>query len=178
MNNLEQLRFPIGRLKLPKTITATHIQDWIAEIEALPTQIHAATQDLNDEQLDTAYRPEGWTLRQVIHHVADSHINSYVRFKWTLTEDNPTIKAYDEAAWAMIPEAKHAPIGLSLALLTALHQRWVLMLKNLSPMDLKKTFTHPESGANISLDSLVGLYAWHGKHHLNHILSLKERRNW
>lgn len=178
MPNLEKLRYPIGRLKLQTNVSTTQIQTWIEEINSLPVQLSEATQDLSDEQLDTPYRPEGWTLRQVIHHVADSHINSYIRFKWTLTEDKPTIKAYEEAAWAELPEAKNAPIALSLNLLTALHQRWVMMLKNLSSKDLKRTFVHPESGEIIALDALIGMYAWHGKHHLHHILSLKERQNW
>lgn len=178
MTDLEQLRYPIGKAQIPEVVETSHIQTWIAEIEALPTQMLEATQGLSEEQLDTPYRPGGWTLRQVIHHVPDSHINSYVRFKWTLTEDNPTIKAYNETAWARLPEAQDGPINLSLHLLKALHQRWVLMLKNLSADDLKRTFVHPESGDTIPLDELIGHYAWHGRHHLHHILSLKKRRNW
>jgi uncharacterized damage-inducible protein DinB len=162
MNDIEQLRYPIGRLNLPSNIKSTDVQKWISEIEILPTQISNATQNLSEEQLNTAYRPDGWTLRQFVHHVADSHINSYVRFKWTLTEEKPTIKAYNEAAWAELPEAKNAPIEVSLSLLKALHYRWVMMLKNLSSSDLKRTFTHPETGESMTLEALVGLYAWHG----------------
>ena len=175
---LESLRFPIGRFKLQENITQDTLRFCIQDIEALPGLIRRAVNNLNDSQLDTQYRPDGWTLRQVIHHVADSHVNSYIRFKWALTEDAPTIKAYDEKKWAELEEAKTAPVEVSLNLLEALHRRWVMMLKNLSKADLKKTFVHPVSGFAYTLEVAITLYAWHGKHHLAHIESLKERSNW
>ncbi|HFC01107.1 MAG TPA: putative metal-dependent hydrolase [Phaeodactylibacter sp.] len=168
--NLEQLRFPIGKFQPPKVITPQHIQNWITEIETIPSQIANAIKPLTPQQLDTPYRPEGWTIRQVVHHLADSHMNSYIRFKWTLTEDTPVIKAYDEGLWAELQDGKTAPVELSVQLLSALHARWVVMLKKLSPTDLEKKFTHPETGQLISLKTMIALYAWHGKHHLGHIL--------
>ena len=135
---LEKLRFPIGRFSPPKNYTPEFLASCIADIENTPEQYAQAVEGLSDEQLDTPYRPDGWTLRQVVHHVVDSHMNSYIRFKWTLTEDTPTIKAYDEKLWAEEPEAKNAPIQLSIDLLKALHVRWVLVLKNLSEEDLEK----------------------------------------
>lgn len=176
--NLEKLRFPVGKFHLPETVTSDHISNWTSEIELAPSQYFAATEGLTDEQLDTPYRPDGWTLRQVVHHVADSHMNSYIRFKWTLTENTPTIKAYDETVWAKLEDAKSAPIELSLKLIEALHGRWVVMIKNLSETDLAKTFIHPENGKTISLEYMVGLYAWHSRHHLGHINALKESRGW
>jgi len=166
---LEKLRFPIGRFSPPKNYTPEFLASCIADIENTPEQYAQAVEGLSDEQLDTPYRPDGWTLRQVVHHVVDSHMNSYIRFKWTLTEDTPTIKAYDEKLWAEEPEAKNAPIQLSIDLLKALHARWVLVLKNLSEEDLEKEFIHPETGKNINLKMMVALYAWHSKHHLGHL---------
>lgn len=177
-NQLEKLRYPIGRFNPPKEITIDLIQEWINDIEAAPTQIRAASAHLTDEQLDTPYRENGWTLRQVIHHVADSHLNSYIRFKWTLTEDKPTIKAYNEKDWAEQEEAKSEPVDLSLNLLDTLHRRWVIVLRNMQEEQWKRSFTHPETGKEIPLDVLVALYAWHGKHHLGHIESLKKTKGW
>ncbi len=175
---LEPLRFPIGRFKIQENISEDTINQCIQDIEALPKLLRMSVDPLNDDQLDTPYRPEGWTLRQVVHHVADSHLNSYIRFKWALTEDAPTIKAYNQKNWAELEEAKTAPVEVSLNLLDALHSRWVLMLKNLSKEDLKRTFIHPESGYIYTLEMTITLYAWHGKHHVAHIESLKERNNW
>lgn len=169
MDPIESLRYPVGRFSHPETIHAEMIEEWIREIEQLPEHLRLAVSTLSESQLDTPYRPDGWTARQVVHHVADSHLNSYIRFKWTLTEDQPTIKAYDEKAWAELPEARTAAVDLSLDLLDALHRRWVVMLKNLSPADLALSFIHPESGKKIPLDRLIALYAWHGRHHLGHI---------
>ncbi len=175
---LEPLRFPIGRFKISENISEETINQCIRDIEVLPNLLRLSIEHLIDNQLDTAYRPEGWTVRQVVHHVADSHLNSYIRFKWALTEDAPTIKAYDEKKWAELEEAKTAPVNISLDLLEALHQRWVMMLKNLSKEDLKKTFVHPVSGFAYTLEMAITLYAWHGKHHVAQIESLKERKSW
>jgi DinB superfamily len=175
---LEPLRFPIGRFKIQENISEETINQCIRDIETLPKLLRLSVEKLNDVQLDTPYRPEGWTLRQVVHHVADSHINSFVRFKWALTEDAPTIKVYDEKKWAEVEEAKTAPVKVSLDLLESLHKRWIILLKNLSKEDLKKTFIHPVSGFAYTLAMAITLYAWHGKHHIGHIESLKESNNW
>jgi hypothetical protein len=175
---LESLRFPIGRFKTQENISMETVNQCIRDIEALPGLLRMSVKQLDDKQLDTPYRPEGWTVRQVVHHLADSHVNSYIRFKWALTEDAPTIKAYDEKKWAELEDARTAPVEISLNLLEALHRRWVIMLKNLSKDDLKKTFIHPASGFVYTLEMIITLYAWHGKHHVAHIESLKERSNW
>ncbi len=175
MNNLS---FPIGKYDAPDTIDSKQIKIWIDEIEALPTLMEEAVKDLSDEQLDTPYRPDGWTVRQVIHHVPDSHMGSYTRFHWALTENNPTIKAYDEKAWADLEYQKNVPVEVSLSLLKYLHHRWSLLLRSLTSSQLEKTFVHPEDGQTYILKSVIGMYAWHGKHHLEHILSLKRRMNW
>jgi len=174
----EKAKYPIGQFKPSEAIDAGMIERWMTEIAAFPEQLKTAVAGWTDEQLNTPYREGGWTVRQLIHHVADSHMNSYIRFKWALTEDSPTIKAYDEKAWAELPEAKSAPVAISLDLLTALHTRWVMVLKNLSESDLKRYFVHPESGEQIPLDHNIALYAWHSRHHLHHVLQLKERKGW
>ena len=175
---MENLRYPIGHFQMPDNFSKENINYWIKDIQDAPAQYRALVAGWTDEQLDTPYRPEGWTVRQLIHHVADSHMNSYIRFKWTLTEYEPTIKAYDEKLWADLPEAKTAPVAISLGLMESLHARWCMMLKNLSTEELKKIFIHPESGKSISLNTMVALYAWHSKHHIAHISGLKERKGW
>ena len=140
--------------------------------------MRAAVAGLNDKQLDTPYRPEGWTLRQVVHHVVDSHINSYIRFRWTLTEDHPTIKAYEQTSWAVLPDAQSAPVELSLQLLEALHARWIVLLRSIREEDWKKAYLHPETQKSVPLDINLALYAWHGKHHTAHIQKLRDRMQW
>ena len=176
--DLETLRYPIGKFHYSDKATTEEVANWISDIENLPQQIATAIEGFSEEQLDTPYRPEGWTVRQVVHHLADSHMNSYIRFKWTLTENSPTIKAYDEVLWAELNDAKNAPVDLSMQLLKALHARWVVMLKNLSEEDLEKHLIHPETGRQLTLKLMVALYAWHSKHHLQHIIALKERMGW
>jgi len=149
----------------------------IAEIAQAPAKLRAAVEGLSPEQLDTPYRPGGWTVRQVVHHVPDSHLNSYCRFKLALTEDEPTIKAYHEDRWAELDDSRSAPIEVSLAMLESLHKRWVLLMKSLAPADFARTFRHPEIGL-VSLAKNVCLYAWHGRHHAAHITSLRERMGW
>lgn len=168
------LRYPIGLFTY--TEGADCIEKWIHEIEDLPTQLRAATENLNKKQLDTPYRLGGWTVRQVVHHIADSHINSYTRFKLALTEENPTIKPYMEEKWAELPDSQ-LPIEVSLTLLDALHTRWVHLLRSLHAVDLEKTFYHPDTGAT-KLKVAIGLYAWHGKHHTAHITDLADRSGW
>lgn len=178
MELLEQLRYPIGRFSAPDIITDEHIKGWIEAIRLLPGQIEAAVAGLSDDQLNTPYRPEGWTLRQVVHHVVDSHINSYCRFRWTLTENTPLIKDYDETRWALLPDGQHGALALSLPLLHALHIRWVYLLTHLQPEDWEKSFIHPATKKEIPLKRLVALYAWHGQHHTAHITHLREEKGW
>ncbi len=176
--NLEQLKYPIGKVEIPEKITPTHIFKWLDLLEKFPQQLTELVSDLSNEQLDTPYRPEGWTVRQVIHHLADSHHNSYTRFKWTLTEDKPVIKAYYEDRWAELHDSKSAPILLSLNALTALHAKWVYFLKGLSHQELKHVFIHPDGNEEVSLAENIGIYAWHSVHHYAHIHNLKKRMGW
>jgi len=171
------LQYPIGRFRIDGTPTDAQVRSAISEIAEAPAKVRAAVEGLSPDQLDTPYRPEGWTVRQVVHQVPDSHLNSYCRFKLALTEDEPTIKAYHEDRWAELDEARTAPIEISLALLEALHRRWVLMLKSLAPSDFDRGFRHPELGL-VSLAQNVCLYGWHGRHHVAHITSLRERMGW
>ncbi len=170
------LKYPIGKFQFDGEITESVIKDWINEIEELPRLLRDAVKDLDKEQLDTPYRSEGWTVRQVIHHLADSHMNAYVRFKLALTEETPVIKPYDEAKWAELSDYKLS-IDISLSLLDALHRRWTNLLRNLNSGDLEKTFIHPDSG-EVSVGKNIGIYAWHGRHHLAHITSLRSRKGW
>lgn len=163
-------RYPIGKFQFDGEITNQVSKSWINEIEELPGLLRDAVKDLNHEQLDTPYRSGGWTVRQVIHHLADSHMNAYVRFKLALTEENPVIKTYDEGLWAELLDYE-LPISISLTLLETLHIRLVKLLRSLNPEQLEKTFLHPELG-QVSVGKNIGLYAWHGRHHLAHITSL------
>ncbi len=163
------LRYPTGKFRCPENITSAHIEKWISDIEQLPLKISNLVSGFTDTQLETPYRPGGWTARQVIHHIHDSHHNGYIRFKWAMTEDRPIIKAYDEKLWAELFDTKSAPINLSLDILKALHAKWVYFLKGLSPQDLAKEFIHPEGNVAISLGEDIGIYAWHGNHHLAHL---------
>lgn len=170
------LKYPIGNFQYDGEITDSVTSDWIKEIEILPGLLRDAVKDLDDEQLDTPYRSGGWTVRQVIHHLADSHMNAYIRFKLALTEKKPVIKPYDETGWAELSDYK-LPIDISLSLLEALHKRWTDLLRSLIPADLEKTFIHPESG-EVTVGKNIGIYAWHGQHHLAHITSLCNREGW
>ena len=175
---LEKLKYPIGKVFIPEQITEEHLKEWIETIEEFPEKLETLVQHLTEEQLDTPYREDGWTIRQVIHHSADSHQNSYIRFKWTLTEDTPLIKTYSQDGWAEMFDATTAPVQLSLNVLTALHAKWVYLLKGLSKEDLNKEFIHPESNETISLAKNIGIYSWHCKHHYTHIYYLMERKDW
>lgn len=171
------LRYPVGRFQAPEEITSGQINAAIDEIAALPAILRKAVAGLNENQLATPYREGGWTVSQVVHHVADSHMNSYVRFRLALTEEQPTIKPYDEKAWAELEDARTANIDVSLALIEALHDRWVLLLRSMSPADFRRTFLHPESGVR-ALDWNTLLYGWHSRHHVAHIMRLRERMGW
>jgi hypothetical protein len=171
------LRYPIGKFEFKGPLTDDERRGFIDRIEATPARLRAAVAGWDEEQLDTPYRPEGWTVRQVVHHVPESHLNSYIRFKLAITEEEPTIKPYFEDRWAELDDAHQAPIALSLDLLDALHGRWVWFLRSLKQEDFQRTFRHPEQGI-VSLDKNVALYAWHGQHHVAHITSLRERMGW
>jgi uncharacterized damage-inducible protein DinB len=174
---MEDLRYPIGKFRAEADVTDAKRRRCIEEIAGTPDRLRAAVDRLSAEQLDTPYRPGGWTVRQVAHHLPDSHLNAYVRFKLALTEAEPTVKTYDEAAWAELADARTAPVELSLTLLESLHRRWVLVLRSLSPLDFARTFRHPEWGT-VTLDWYLQQYAWHGRHHVAHITSLRERKGW
>ena len=176
--DLEQLRYPVGKENIPTSITSNQVKEWIQILENFPKKLTELVVNLNDVQLDTPYRPEGWTIRQVVHHLADSHHNSYTRFKWTLTEDKPTIKAYFEERWAELHDSKSAPILLSLNALTSTHAKLVYLLKELSQEDLERIFIHPDGNEEVSLKENIGVYAWHSQHHYAHIENLMIRKNW
>jgi len=175
---MDDLRYPIGEFEHEGDITAEQLQLWMADIASTPSRLRDAVAGLTDEQLDTPYRPGGWTVRQVVHHVADSHINSYMRFKLALTEEEPTIRPYYEERWAELSDGRTAPVELSLTLLDALHSRWMLLLGSLHQEQLTRAFVHPASEAVIRLDRNVGIYAWHGNHHIAHITRLRDRMGW
>jgi len=170
-------RFPIGKFSYDGPLTEDRKQAFLDDIARTPANLRAAVKGLSDAQLDTPYRPGGWTVRQVVHHVPDSHMNSYVRFKLALTEDEPMIKPYAEDRWAELADSKATPVEVSLMLLESLHDRWVRLLRSLGPEDWKRTFRHPELGT-MTLEKTLALYAWHGRHHVSHITSLREREGW
>ena len=171
------LRYPIGKFERPENLTDAQRRDLISAIAEAPARLASAVANLTPAQLDTPYRPGGWTLRQVVHHVPDSHLNANVRFKLALTEDQPTIKPYDEARWAELGDMKTTPVETSLALLENLHKRWVVLLSSLTPVEWERKFKHPDLGP-MSLNQNLALYAWHGRHHVAHITSMRERNHW
>ncbi len=173
----EDLRFPIGKFDSEIKVTPRLREQFIETIEELPAKFRQAIAGLSDEQIDTPYRDGGWTIRQLVHHVADSHVNSFCRFKFGLTEDAPTIKPYDEAAWAEMADSKNAPVDLSLNIIDGVHARWTLLLKSMTEADFARQINHPERGA-MSLDSLLALYDWHSRHHTAHVTKLRERNDW
>jgi len=176
MTDLDDLRYPIGRFKPPLTSTAEDRATHIATLRKLADSLSEAVDGLEDAQLDTPYRDGGWTVRQVVHHIADSHLNCYVRFKLALTEYEPTIKAYDEGAWAALPDSR-MPIDVSLTMTWALHERWVELLEAMSEKDFQKKFVHPERGVQ-DLATTLALYDWHSRHHTAHITGLRARMRW
>ena len=176
--NLEALLYPIGHFTRPGKITDLLVKDWIAQIEALPVNLRDLVTPFNEKQLDTPYRPQGWTVRQVVHHLADSHHHSYVRFKWALTEDRPLIKPYLEKEWANLRDSQSGPVDLSLNHLETVHAKLVYLLNGLSPEQWSRTFIHPDGNKESTLEENAGRYAWHGNHHLAHIQGLSDRMNW
>jgi hypothetical protein len=175
---LEFLRYPVGRFKIPESFTTNEKEQWIRQIENLPSLLRMVTENLSDEQLDTPYREDGWTIRQVVHHLVDSHINSYCRFKLALTEETPAIRPYYEDRWAKLQDGSKGPVELSLSLLESLHRRWVYFLQRMDESDWDRKFFHPESKREFSLKIILALYAWHCDHHLHHITNLKKRKGW
>ncbi|RKR81451.1 DinB family protein [Mucilaginibacter gracilis] len=169
---LDSQKYPIGKFTAPASYTQQQMLQWIDDIKTLPGRLHQALMGLTETQMDTPYRPGGWTIRQVVHHVADSHANAFIRLKWALTEENPTIKAYEEGEWALLPDYK-LPIEPTLRMLEGLHLRWVAILETLDDDQWNRTFVHPASGEVIPVRKLLGLYAWHGNHHLAHINGVK-----
>jgi hypothetical protein len=176
--DLETLQYPIGRFSWNGDTDPQAREQRLRVIETTPAELRRAVSGLTGVQLDTPYRPDGWTVRQVVHHYADDHMNSYIRFKLALTEDSPVIKPYSEPAWGDLPDARTGPVEPSLALLAALHERWVGAWRALAPEDWPRTFVHPRNGSTVSLDRLAALYAWHGRHHVAQILALRTRNGW
>lgn len=169
---IDPLQYPVGKFSIPNAYAEEDLQGWINDIKDLPGKVRQALTGLTDAQLDTPYRPGGWTIRQVVHHLADSHMNSLIRFKWTITEDAPIIKPYDEKAWAMQADYK-LPIESSLQMLEGIHVHMVSLFESFTNAQWDLYFTHPESGANITLKRTLATYAWHGKHHLAHITNTR-----
>ncbi|MBC7886686.1 MAG: putative metal-dependent hydrolase [Ferruginibacter sp.] len=174
---MEDLRYPIGKY-IPVPFSEKQLQDWLTDISFLPRHLENAIINLDESQLNTPYRPEGWTVKQLVHHVADSHMNAYIRFKLGLTEVNPTIKPYDQDAWVNLADTQNLPVNISLTILHALHLRWIEILKAISTTDWNRTVFHPEHKKEITLWHLLGMYAWHGKHHVAHVTALRERMKW
>lgn len=175
---MEHLKYPIGKFAAPETISEEHKKEWIDILEHFPTRLENLVKDLSQEQLDTPYREGGWTVRQVVHHCSDSHHNSYIRFKWALTEDSPVIKAYEEKNWAELFDTKSAPIAQSIAHLKAVHAKLVYLLKGLTDEQLERCFIHPADHSKVVLKNNIGIYAWHSNHHYAHIENLLIRKGW
>jgi uncharacterized damage-inducible protein DinB len=174
---MTDLRYPIGKFHFAGPLTDEQKKNCLDDIARAPANLRAAIKGLSESQFDTPYRPGGWSVRQVVHHVPDSHLNSYVRFKLALTENEPTIKTYAEDRWAELDDTKTTPVEVSLTLLEALHDRWMRLLRSLTPEEWKRTFRHPELGA-MTLEKTLALYAWHGRHHVSHITGLRDREGW
>jgi hypothetical protein len=175
--NTEQLQYPKGRYQKPDDFSPQQIQGWINVLRALPSWMDACVENMDEHQLEVPYREGGWNTKQVVHHLADSHMNAYIRLKLALTEDNPTIKPYDEDAWALLPDTDSVPVNVSVTLLHALHRRWVALLEKMKPEDWLRTYHHPQSGRNIELREMTAMYAWHSRHHTAHITSVREKLN-
>ena len=174
---MEDLRYPIGKY-IPQPFSDKQLHEWLIDITNLPQHLENAVINLDEAQVNTPYRPEGWTVKQLVHHVADSHMNAYIRFKLGLTENNPVIKPYEESLWAELADTKTVPINVSLTLLHALHLRWFAILEAMTDADFTKTVFHPEKKQDLTLWYLLGSYAWHGKHHVAHITNLRQNKNW
>ncbi len=170
-------RYPVGQFEWPGKVDEGQRRKFAEQVAETPAHVRAAVKGLSDAQLDTPYREGGWTVRQLVHHLADSHLNAYVRFKLALTEENPPVKTYEQQIWAELPDAKTSPIEPSLTLLESLHKRWSLMFQAMKPADFARTFQHPEWG-KVSLEQVLAQYAWHGRHHVAHITELRKAKGW
>jgi len=170
-------KYPIGKYEA-QPFSESQKKKWIADIQFLPNELEQAIENLDEAQLQTPYRDGGWTMHQLVHHLADSHMNSFIRFKLALTEDNPTIKPYEENAWSEMADVTKEPINVSITLLYALHKRWLTLLQNMSDADFEKTLFNPQRRGQLTLWEMLGIYAWHGKHHVEHIKTLKENKGW
>ncbi len=170
-------RYPVGKFEMSKEIAPARRQAAIEELAAAPAKVRAAVKGLSDTQLDTPYREGGWTVRQVVHHLVDSHMNAYIRLRFTLTENQPTIKPYDESIWANLEDAQNAPVEVSLKLLEPLHERWARLLRSLKTEQFARTLVHPDHGVK-NVDWLLFLYSWHGRHHTAHITELRKQKGW
>ena len=175
---MTDLKYPVGKFEFDAPIAEADHARLIDEIAATPAALRAAVTGLSRDQLETRYRPGGWTVKQVVHHVPDSHMNAYSRFKLALTEDEPTIKPYDEAKWAELPDSQKVAAEVSLRLVEAIHERWVPLLRSMDSADFRRGFRHPEHGRVLTLQQVLGLYAWHGRHHVAHITTLRDREGW
>lgn len=173
----EELKYPIGKYE-PQAFSAEQKEQWLLDIQWLPEQVEHALLNLDEVQLQTPYRPQGWTVHQLVHHIADSHMNAYIRFKLGLTEDNPTIKPYEENQWALLADTRELPVNISITILHALHKRWITVLRDIADEQWNRTVFHPGSKTTMSLWFLLGMYAWHGRHHVAHITRLREREGW
>ncbi len=174
---LEDLRFPVGKFKKPIQIDAETIKKWISDIEHFPLNLSAEVHHLSEEELHYIFRPDGWNIKQLVHHVADSHMNAYIRIKLALTEDNPIIKPYLQDKWSALSDVERSPIEWSLNLLIGLHKKWVILLETLSTAELQRTFHHPETNAAVSIELAIGQYAWHCRHHLAHVKLARKHKN-
>ena len=172
------LRYPVGKYNLGGPLNEAEYPKLITQIAEAPNALRSAVAGLSPDQLGTPYRPGGWTVKQVVHHLPDSHLNAYTRFKLALTEEQPTIKPYDEAAWAKLPDSQTVPIDVSLTLLDTLHVRWVALMRSMDAADFARTLRHPEHDRVLTLGQMLGLYAWHGRHHVAHITALRKREGW
>ena len=173
--DLEQLKYPIGRYSKPETVSPELIKEWVSYIKALPSWLDACIENLDESHYAIPYRDGGWTIQQVVHHIADSHMNAYIRLKLALTEDQPTIKPYDENAWANLPDTILTPVNVSVTLLHGLHRRMAIILDNMQPSDWERNYFHPQYNRLFPIWEMVALYAWHGRHHVAHIMQLKNK---
>ena len=178
MTDIESLKYPIGKFSMIENPTDANRQQWLNDLASLPGRLESMTATLNEMQLDTPYRPDGWTVRQVVHHLADSHLNAFCRIKLVLTEESPVIKPYHEGEWAKMKDYYELPIDHSIGILRGLHARMVFVLKNMTTSERAKFYVHPQYGKNYPLETVMALYAWHSNHHLAHIESLKKRNQW
>ena len=175
---MEHLQYPVGRYVKPDGYAPEQLQEWIKILDVLPSWMDACIENLDERQMQVPYRQGGWTIQQVVHHVADSHLNAYIRLKLALTEDNPTIKPYDEKAWAELIDTKVVPVNISVTMLHTIHRRMVAILQNMKPSDWNRTYFHPEHQRQFPIWEMVAMYAWHSRHHTAHITGLRQRMKW